>query len=89
MIVLVEAIDRMIKVEVNSEVHVEYLLNKVNKVVKPKPTLTTAHHPSEEPLLFNRDNQLAAIMCNFIYFLQLAIKEGWVRRHVGCLRHKN
>lgn len=34
------------------------------KVVHPKPALTTAHHPSSEPRLFNRDVQQAAIVCN-------------------------
>lgn len=59
-----KALDMMIKAEVNSEVHVQYLHNKVNKVVQSKPAHTKAHHPSEESHLFNRDVQQAAIMCN-------------------------
>lgn len=58
------ALDLMIKAEVNLEVHVEYLVNKLNKMVQPKPALITAHHPSSETHLFDVDVQRAAIMCN-------------------------
>ena len=71
-----KALDIMIKAEVNSEVHVKYLLIKVNKVVQPKPAPTKAHHPSKESHLFNRDVQQAAIMLNSHQHLS-SFWKGW------------
>ena len=49
--ILLEAVAKALKMmkeaEVNSKVYVEYLINKLNKVIQPKPTLIM--------IIYNRD----------------------------------
>ena len=59
-----KALDMMIRAEVDSEIHVENLLNKNNKVIPSKPALKETHHPIKEKEAFEKDTQTAAVICN-------------------------
>ena len=59
-----KSIDMVLKAEVNPNIHVEYLLKKIKKIIPTKPTLTIPRHPILEPQLFDNDAEWAAVYCN-------------------------
>lgn len=67
--ILVEAVADslcvVLKAEVDPVIHVEQLLNKAAKRMPSKPALATVHDPIKDPILFKRDADNAAVVCNF------------------------
>ena len=67
--ILVEAVAASLglalKAEVDPDRHVEQLLNKAAKRMPSKPAVATLHDPINNPILFKRDADNAAVVCNF------------------------
>ena len=59
-----KALDGMVKAEVDPIIQAEQLVDKLNGIIPPKPSLSTSHHPIRDSVAFHQDVQKTVVICN-------------------------
>lgn len=83
---IIQALNNMVKAEIDAEVHMNHLLLKCEGISPPRPALTNAHHPLRQAEEFHEDVQQAVVICNSHSHLQTcrASKQG----KKGCRKRR-